>query len=93
MRMQGLPRVLGLLNIYGGTMDADVAGISWRRSDGRDARLPQIQVPLWARALAAAAVALVYLVALENGAVLGGLSEYVHEFFHDGRHFGAFPCH
>lgn len=40
----------------------------------------------------AAAVA-IYFVTMENGALLGSAAQTLHEFFHDGRHFAAVPCH
>ena len=52
-----------------------------------------IRVPLWAWAVAALALALVYLLTMENGAVLAEGAGRVHEFFHDARHFVAVPCH
>jgi hypothetical protein len=52
-----------------------------------------IRVPVWAWALALFAVAIVYLVLQENGAVLAKAANYVHEFAHDGRHALGVPCH
>jgi hypothetical protein len=52
-----------------------------------------IRVPLWAHALAAAALVLLYLMLQDNGAVLSGAAAYVHEFTHDGRHALGVPCH
>jgi Probable cobalt transporter subunit (CbtB) len=40
-----------------------------------------------------AAAMVVYLMAMENGATLHHGAMVLHEFFHDGRHFLAFPCH
>jgi hypothetical protein len=54
---------------------------------------PAISVPLWAWLAATAAVFLAYLMAMENGALLGHTAEQLHEFFHDGRHFIGVPCH
>jgi hypothetical protein len=47
----------------------------------------------WAAFVAAAALFVLYLVGLEQGAtsLIGG--HYVHEFVHDARHLLAFPCH
>src|SRR5262245_22213682 len=53
----------------------------------------RIAVPVWAWFLVALAAFLVYLMTMENGAVLGQLAEQSHEFFHDARHFIGFPCH
>jgi Probable cobalt transporter subunit (CbtB) len=36
---------------------------------------------------------LMYLVGFEQGAAALTQGTVVHEFFHDGRHFLAFPCH
>ena len=52
-----------------------------------------IRVPLWAWALAIAAVFALYLIVSENGAVLSQAAHYVHEFTHDGRHALGVPCH
>jgi hypothetical protein len=53
-----------------------------------------ISVPIWAWFLVATAVALTYLLTMENGGVLGHVAaEYVHEVFHDARHFAGVPCH
>ncbi len=52
-----------------------------------------IRVPLWAWAVALLALTVVYLVASENGAVLSGAANYLHEFAHDGRHALGVPCH
>ena len=39
------------------------------------------------------ALALAYLVTLDNGTVLRSGATLVHELFHDGRHFFGVPCH
>ncbi|MDG4832830.1 CbtB-domain containing protein [Solwaraspora sp. WMMD1047] len=52
-----------------------------------------IRVPALAWLAVAFAVAVVYLVLQENGAVLASYAEYVHEFTHDGRHALGVPCH
>jgi hypothetical protein len=54
---------------------------------------PAIRVPAWAWAVAMFAFAVLYLVVQENGAVLAGSAEYIHEFAHDGRHALGVPCH
>jgi hypothetical protein len=58
-------------------------------------RLPLVpsRVPAWTWAVVALALALAYLVTLENGAVLRSGATLVHELFHDGRHFLGVPCH
>ncbi len=57
-------------------------------------------VPLWAWLVLAVVVAFVYAIGYDQGlllrAFLGNLAEannYLHEFFHDGRHLLGFPCH
>jgi putative cobalt transporter subunit CbtB len=53
---------------------------------------------LGALSLAAGAI-LFYLVMLDHGQVInlligsGVAGNYLHELFHDGRHFGGAPCH
>ncbi|MDQ3569459.1 MAG: CbtB-domain containing protein [Actinomycetota bacterium] len=39
------------------------------------------------------AMVVLYGVTMENGAVLADGARYLHEAFHDGRHFMGFPCH
>jgi hypothetical protein len=53
----------------------------------------RIAVPAWAWALALLALFALYLVAQDNGAVLSGLGDTTHEFFHDARHALGMPCH
>ncbi|MDQ3679700.1 MAG: CbtB-domain containing protein [Actinomycetota bacterium] len=40
-----------------------------------------------------AAMVVLYGVTMENGAVFADGARYLHEAFHDGRHFIGFPCH
>lgn len=55
---------------------------------------PAISVPVWAWLVVAGAVFLTYLLTMENGALMGhSAAEYVHELFHDARHFAGVPCH
>jgi cobalt transporter subunit CbtB len=42
---------------------------------------------------AAASLALVYLVGMDEGALSVVPGTWVHEWVHDGRHLMAFPCH
>jgi hypothetical protein len=42
---------------------------------------------------AVALIALLYLIAAEQGATSVIPGSYVHEFVHDGRHLLGFPCH
>jgi hypothetical protein len=51
------------------------------------------RVPVWSWVVLALALTAVYLVTFENGAVLNTGAAYLHEFFHDGRHFLGVPCH
>ena len=53
----------------------------------------RIAVPAWAWALLAMALAVLYLAAQDNGAVLASLGDVTHEFFHDARHSLGVPCH
>jgi hypothetical protein len=53
----------------------------------------RIVVPAWAWALALLALFSLYLIAQDNGAVLSGLGDTAHEFFHDARHALGMPCH
>ena len=52
-----------------------------------------VAVPVWAWLVAAMCIFAVYLLAMENGAVLARGATRVHELFHDARHFIAVPCH
>lgn len=58
-----------------------------------DASVLEFEVPAWAWAIVAVATAAIYMLTLENGAVLGQAATVLHEFFHDGRHFAGVPCH
>ena len=51
------------------------------------------RAPVWTWFVLALALAAVYLVTIENGVVLHASSAWLHEFFHDGRHFLGVPCH
>ena len=55
--------------------------------------LEPIRVPAWTWLVVALMVAGVYLLAIENGAVLANNAHRFHEFFHDARHFIGVPCH
>ena len=55
--------------------------------------LEPIRVPAWTWLVVALMVAGVYLLAIENGAVLADNAHRFHEFFHDARHFIGVPCH
>jgi len=55
--------------------------------------LPEFKVPAWAWGVVALAASAIYFVTLDNGVALGSAASTLHEFFHDGRHFSAVPCH
>lgn len=57
------------------------------------ARTPIRDLLPWAFFAGLLGLTLIYFVGTEQGAVslIGG--QYVHEFFHDGRHLLGFPCH
>lgn len=50
-------------------------------------------VPLVAWLAVIVAMAALYLVLQENGALLAQSWETLHEFFHDGRHLFGVTCH
>ena len=50
-------------------------------------------MPAWAWLFVALATLAVYAVTMDNGTVLAGAAETVHELFHDARHFVGVPCH
>jgi hypothetical protein len=52
-----------------------------------------VEVPLTAWLAAAVAMATLYLVLKENGALLAQSWQILHEFFHDGRHLFGAACH
>lgn len=55
--------------------------------------LEPIRVPVWTWMVVALALAAVWALTMENGAVLAQGAETLHEFFHDARHFVGVPCH
>ncbi len=64
------------------------------------ARVAHQDVPLWAWLLLALLITFIYALGYDQGfllhSFLGKLAEtnnYLHEFFHDGRHLLGFPCH
>ncbi len=52
-----------------------------------------IRVPLIGWLVAGVGLLAVYVVLQENGALLAGSWETIHELFHDGRHALGVPCH
>lgn len=57
------------------------------------AAVEPIRVPGIAWLAVAFAAFFVYLILQENGAVLAGSWQTLHELFHDGRHALGVPCH
>lgn len=55
--------------------------------------LTPVRVPVIGWVAALGAVVLMYLAFNENGVLLTQSWEYLHEFFHDGRHVFGVPCH
>ena len=55
--------------------------------------LQPVHVPVWTWAVVAFAAFGLYLLAMENGALLASNAETLHELFHDARHFIGVPCH
>ncbi len=58
------------------------------------------EIPLWSWLLAALLLAVLFLLLSASGALLApllgqaaGVTDYLHEFAHDGRHLLAVPCH
>ncbi len=52
-----------------------------------------IRVPAAAWIAVVVGFAIIYLMLQENGALLAGSWELLHELFHDGRHALGVPCH
>jgi Probable cobalt transporter subunit (CbtB) len=53
-------------------------------------------IPNWSVLLLTMAVAVLWIVTFEGGAVSQGLGQagsFLHELFHDGRHLLGVPCH
>lgn len=50
-------------------------------------------VSAWAWLVVAVALASAYAVTMDNGLVLAGAAETVHELVHDARHLVGVPCH
>lgn len=81
-----------------GTGATNPAGAASSFVTAEAAPLPEVAtLPLWVLgALAAAALAVMWLVGFDNGQVSGALDStgsYLHELFHDGRHVLGVPCH
>ncbi len=58
------------------------------------------EVPLWSWMVTALFLAMLFLLLLASGELLvpflgqaAGVTNYLHEFAHDGRHLLAVPCH
>ncbi|MFP5321424.1 MAG: CbtB-domain containing protein [Acidimicrobiia bacterium] len=52
-----------------------------------------LEVPAIAWVAVAIGVLVAYLMLQENGALLAGSWETLHELYHDGRHALGVPCH
>ncbi len=52
-----------------------------------------ISVPAWTWLAGALALLALYVLMLDNGAVLAQSAHVVHELVHDARHFTGVPCH
>ena len=57
------------------------------------APIPLRDVAPWAVFVGVVLLAVLYLVGLDQGATSVVSGEMLHEFFHDGRHLLAVPCH
>lgn len=56
--------------------------------------LPVSHAVLWLATTAIIALALYYIIGVDQGAVsVFGNDMHIHEFVHDARHFLGFPCH
>ncbi len=53
----------------------------------------RIAVPAWAWLVVALSAVTVFIVTMDNGALLQGAAATAHELFHDTRHFVGVPCH
>jgi hypothetical protein len=69
-----------------------------RNSLGRHISLGE--VPLWSWLVLALLLAMLFVLLSASGALLApllgqaaGVTDYLHEFAHDGRHLLAVPCH
>ena len=64
------------------------------RAVTRPVALPISRAMLWLIGTAVVALAVYYLIGVDEGAVsVFGKSMMIHEFVHDPRHFLGFPCH
>jgi hypothetical protein len=56
--------------------------------------VPGARAALWLFGTVALSLAVYYFIGLDQGATsVFGNNMYIHEFFHDARHFLGFPCH
>jgi hypothetical protein len=69
-------------------------------SDSSPSTRAPVRVPAWGWIAVAALLVVVYAVGYDQGMLLepllgklSTLNNYLHEFFHDGRHLMGFPCH
>jgi hypothetical protein len=71
-----------------------VSSVPVSRTASTPVVLPVPKAALWLTATVVLAVAVYYFIGIDQGAAsLFGRNMYVHEFFHDARHFLGFPCH
>lgn len=73
---------------------SDQASVPASTGAGIPLRIPVREILPWAIFAGVLALAVLFFVSTEAGAVeLLGTDGFVHEFVHDGRHLLAFPCH
>ena len=59
-------------------------------------RISLVEMPLWTWLLSLLLLAMLFVLLSASGELLGqaaGITNYLHEFAHDGRHLLAVPCH
>ena len=68
--------------------------------DYLDRRIPLGEMPLWGWLLALLLLGMLFVLLSASGDLLvpavgqaAGMTDYLHEFAHDGRHLLAVPCH
>lgn len=87
--LSGVGRVQVIADLAGDLREVVLHGVP-----ERSAATPQrLYVPRELWFLAVFAFVMSYVMFNENGAVLTQHWEFLHEFFHDGRHVFGVPCH
>lgn len=64
--------------------------------DHLDRRISMGEMPLWSWLLALLFLGMLFALLSSSADLLGqaaGVTDYLHEFAHDGRHLLAVPCH